>query len=107
MNISQIYEKILECQNTTFENYCLFKSGDVYYGIDRDKNPVFVLESNNNKLQPLIQTTRELRLLFNARVVLKIDGIESHKTAHILVCLSNDYSNIESFIRLTKANFPL
>lgn len=103
MNISQIYKKITDCKNTLFKNYCLFKVDNAYYGVDGDKKTVFVLESDNDNLQPLIQTTKELRLLFNTRVVLKIEGEEQRKTVHILVCLSDDYSNIESFIRLTKA----
>lgn len=104
MNFNIILERINKL-NKNNDAHVLFRldNANVYYGIDKDRHIVFVVESKSPQIRPSSQITKELRFDFNSNAELIIDEQIINKCLHIFTCLSNDSSDIEAFLRLSQA----
>lgn len=76
---------------------------NVYYGVDNFKNPVFVMESPNPRMNSQIQSTKKLLFSSNTKCEMIISGAVFEKTIHVLTCLSRLTEEQLAFIRLTEA----
>lgn len=108
MVVNQILEHIqllvLPTQNNTFR---LFeypnKPHAIFYGIDSDSNPVFIIPSFHPKMSHHRQYTKKLAFDSNLKCELIINGVSSEITVHALTCFSAERDERIAFIRLTAA----
>ncbi|PAK47926.1 PD-(D/E)XK motif protein [Paenibacillus sp. 7541] len=108
MNTEKILNQINSLQSAAPDDkFMLFSIPDisptVYYGIDSNSNPVFVMESPNPNMNSQIQSTKKLFLSSNTKCEMIISGANFEKTVHILTCLSKLPEEQLAFIRLTEA----
>jgi hypothetical protein len=89
------------------DKYVLFEisssSNRIYYGIDADKHPVFVLQTPNPQVQSQIQSTRKLILNSNINCEMVINEQVFEKNVHILTCLSSNHDEQLAFVRITES----
>ena len=89
------------------DKYVLFEiantTNTIYYGIDMDQHPVFVIQSLNPQMRSQLQKTRKLVFYSNINCEMLIDRKVCENTVHILTCLSNQYEEQLAFIRLTES----
>lgn len=75
----------------------------IFYGVDSDANPVFIVPSLHPMMRHQIQYTRKLVLSSNLKCEMLINETLSEMTVHALTCLSNVRDERVAFIRLTEA----
>ncbi|WCR24862.1 PD-(D/E)XK motif protein [Paenibacillus thiaminolyticus] len=75
----------------------------IYYGVDNNKNPVFVIESLNPHMNSQLQCTKKLFFSSNTKCEMIINGVFFEKTVHILTCLSSQPEEQLAFVRLTES----
>ncbi|AJY74293.1 PD-(D/E)XK motif protein [Paenibacillus beijingensis] len=108
MNSEYILSQIKALQTSPKnDKFVLFDIADlsqtIYYGVDNDKNPVFVIESLNPKMNSQLQSTRKLFFSSNTKCEMIINGVFLEKTVHILTCLSSQPEEQLAFVRLTES----
>lgn len=105
MRHTDIIDKISRLSHDDFDegSFRLFPVSDesIFYGIDHERNIVFVIESLNSRVAPIVQKTLKLRFAFNTRCTVHIESEKKEQYMHILTCYSRNADDIEAFIRLT------
>lgn len=98
--IEKIIEKLNLLKNNNQKGYRCFQEKNHYYGLDKEGNIVFLIQSNN--LKPVImQETKHLMLIKNLKCLLSIDGKENKGYFDIIICMSKDCGHIRAFVELT------
>ena len=107
MKTTEILEKIKSLNKEKLDSgYALFEfnpSKGVYFGIDCNNRIALVIESCNEVLNTRIQTTRELKLMFNITSSLKINNLITEKKVHILICNSTKDEDVYAFLMLAQS----
>lgn len=84
--------------------YELFKNdNNNYFGKDRNGNVVYVIKSTSQKSVPSARSTKKLVLMTDVSCNFIIDNVSKTMTSNIIVCKSNDESEVKSFLRLCLA----
>lgn len=106
MKNNEIMEKIQELEIPKENNeFNLFQLEDekIYYGIDKNNNISFLMESITPNVTTIIQETKYLNFSFNVSSKIMINGEKIDKKMHILTCTSTQLNDIKAFVSLTEA----
>jgi len=104
----QILEHIeLMTPSTHKDVYRLFEHSRepylIFYGVDGDAHPVFVIPSIHPMMRHQLQYTKKLVLNSNLKCEVLVTESPSNMTVHMLTCLSAVHDERIAFIRLTEA----
>lgn len=110
MNHLMIYRRLQAMQQEDAAGnceYCMFsmerEGAELYYGLDRNANYVFAIESLKPRQSPSLQKTKSLILGYNLPCRLTLNRVEVRKVMHLMTCLSRSEEEHLAFIRLTES----
>jgi hypothetical protein len=102
MNIQKLYEEILKIKTSNSNSFNAIVSNDCYYGIDKDKNIVFISKSINKNVRSMAQQTKQLYLGRNISCTVNSSkGIERN-IFDIIICFDKNPAHIIMFLHLTQ-----
>lgn len=105
MSIDELFNTLKELSaHPVDSNYQFIESeGNPYYAIDKNGFMVFGIESMDSKTIPQNQHTDLLLLRTNSKITIEKEGSRVDKTMHLLICSSDNESELKTFLRLTSA----
>ncbi|MBP1526628.1 MAG: PD-(D/E)XK motif protein [Spiroplasma ixodetis] len=101
MEINELFNELKKMKEAPVNSFNVIKYNQCYYGVDKDKNIVFLSNSLNHNERSLAQETNQLYLGQNISCLININEKNNRDVFDIIICFDKDPKHIITFLHLT------